>query len=576
MAGALLGIAACGGAQAQDFSEPPAFNKLTYAVIDEDRRGIRLFGINDPQGPKAPIPYARMMAEALRLPEEKGDGTDISSVPAFSLEPSAAFRRASASLREKFPRMEDLLDAVGGYLQAHPDAYDEFTGFQMEQSLPKIRVFLQQLLYERMERAQVDEIVARIANVDNLMATLRLLQRNGKLRESDDAKLARYIAFAMQVFRTTPGNMVYLPQGTIEAVLGQTIYSEPVFSGVDSRTQIARIVFEADVALKSLGGTAGYELKKKLPFHQSSLEWSLKSQPPSQRGVPSTSAVLIQVVPRNIALQVSADERVVAFGNVDVGIRLKPFEARQPLSGGLATYGDFLSAHYEDYAREIAPFWEFRELAKVLAAARYLKRAGLRMDTPPDRSWTPVARVPGQWYSMTVGLGADQYDVVVGVIGGVSLQVQGQTRLGNLSISQADRLRLAGAQLDAVLQSGGSGVCYDGQPGCSVGSSLGTVRIEGRPRGSQSLPPELVARWGQTPEGRELLEKEKALKTQLEQAEAKVAEIKRKRDAATDAAARSVINVEYANAEDAKNRVNQQVYVTVVQVEAKAKQYILK
>jgi Flp pilus assembly protein TadD len=116
-------------------------------------------------------------------------------------------------------------------------------------------------------------------------------------------------------------------------------------------------------------------------------------------------------------------------------------------------------------------------------------------------------------------------------------------------------------------------------PGDSVASrdpSVGTVRVGGRTSGADSLSPELRSTWGHTPEGKKLIDSEGAYKSQLSRANAKVAAIKRRRDTSTDPAVRRQASVDYVKAVDARDRVQQHLYVTQIAIEKKAKDYVLK
>src|ERR1019366_7659474 len=67
---------------------------------------------------------------------------------------------------------------------------------------------------------------------------------------------------------------------------------------------------------------------------------------------------------------------------------------------------------------------------------------------------------------------------------------------------------LAAKQLAAVKESVGNGDCYDGRKGCTPGTSVVTFPSQGRPRGVASIPPDVLAKWGKTREGKQLIEKE--------------------------------------------------------------------
>ncbi|MBT3401395.1 MAG: hypothetical protein HN420_15565, partial [Rhodospirillaceae bacterium] len=230
------------------------------------------------------------------------------------------------------------------------------------------------------------------------------------------------------------------PEGSIEAVLGKALYAKPTFFGIDERTQLARIVFESDVALKKLTGATSPSLKKKLPFHLSQIEWDFKNVLVLEDLMEVTPMLAVQVLPGEIALATSSDGRVIFIDRADALIRVTAYEVGQPIPPFAADYGKFLTSHFDDYAREVAPLWEYRELVKVLAAARYLKSSGRLADIPLDRSWQPPDRVRATWNAATVGLGQGRIIVTTSFSGGVGLQVQEETRVTTLPAARVEQL----------------------------------------------------------------------------------------------------------------------------------------
>jgi hypothetical protein len=172
-------------------------------------------------------------------------------------------------------------------------------------------------------------------------------------------------------------------------------------------------------------------------------------------------------------------------------------------------YSDILSRQIEDYARELEPLWAMRELYKIISVARYLKPSGVSASATMDASWTPPRRVEATWNVASVGTGRAWLGRVA-LTGGVYCPVKGATKISRLPEQRAQPIlnAAASAQLDAVKKSLGSGICYDGQPGCGVGVPLGAIRIGNSPRGSASLPPDTVAKMRSWPDLARLLDGE--------------------------------------------------------------------
>lgn len=132
----------------------------------------------------------------------------------------------------------------------------------------------------------------------------------------------------------------------------------------------------------------------------------------------------------------------------------------------------------------------------------------------------------------------------------------------------------ASAQADAAKKMGANGGCvFDGQAGCAKGVSLSVP--QGGGRGSAGLSDATRQAMDKSPDGHKLLGEETALRGQFATAEAKVAEIKAKRDAATDGATRSKLALDMATADTIKTNIGQQLYVKEIAVETEAKKFVL-
>jgi hypothetical protein len=206
-------------------------------------------------------------------------------------------------------------------------------------------------------------------------------------------------------------------------------------------------------------------------------------------------------------LSASADGRAVFFDREELAIWYGPKDPKASPSAEEQQYSAFLSGHFDDYAREVEPLWMVRELYKVVAAVRYLKANGVTITARADDTWQPPQRVNAIWHAASLGTGGGVIERVI-LVGGVNLSVSGATSVAALPSQRADRLKASSAQLDAVLKSGGTGVCYDGQAGCQAGVPLGFVRIGGDPRGTAGLSPDVMAKMRERPELGKLLDVE--------------------------------------------------------------------
>jgi tetratricopeptide (TPR) repeat protein len=132
----------------------------------------------------------------------------------------------------------------------------------------------------------------------------------------------------------------------------------------------------------------------------------------------------------------------------------------------------------------------------------------------------------------------------------------------------------ASAQGDAIVKDPKGGGCvFDGGANCQQGVSL--VYPKAGARGTASLSQRVKDAMSRTPEGQALMREEAAAQAEFAAAEKVEAELKAKRDSATDKATQGRINVEYARATAAKDNRAQILYGKKLAVEAKAQTFVL-
>ena len=119
-----------------------------------------------------------------------------------------------------------------------------------------------------------------------------------------------------------------------------------------------------------------------------------------------------------------------------------------------------------------------------------------------------------------------------------------------------------------------AGCVYDGRAGCSTGTAVSGIRIEGRRRGVSSLAPQVVAAMKNTPAGKAVIDEELRLAEQLSRADRRVEEIKLKLGSA-NGAEKGPIEVDLANAKDTRNSIQQGLNKARLDVEDEARHFIL-
>ena len=422
-------------------------NELTHLIVGQDRRSVRFFGSNNPAGPTRTIPYGQLMAAALRLPEERGKPGKVGSIPGFSLLPTAEFMdHFKDTTRNDY--VATLITSGSKSHRANLALVKANLESLKGQALKNIIATLKIFLNTRLGRRKTNELMDRIVTANELSEALDDLKRRGLLRRADAPTLNYLIQAAITESQTSPGTILFFPK-VVKPATSQGIFTEPAFYGIESDTRLAKIVFESDVALKTLAGPAGQALKRKLPFHQTHIEWRLKHTPvaafqqPGREGL-QDPLMAVNIRPGKIGLKASADGRIISFQDVELTIRTEAFDPKQHLPKVLQAYGDFLTRHFDDYARHIGPLWEMRELAKVIAAARYLKPKGVTVDLAIDRSWKAPGRVAAEWDIATLGAGSEKgsksYIFARSLTGGVGLQIEKNTDVSSMPAKTAGQL----------------------------------------------------------------------------------------------------------------------------------------
>jgi tetratricopeptide (TPR) repeat protein len=142
----------------------------------------------------------------------------------------------------------------------------------------------------------------------------------------DTLAIGRAFVSELKSFATGHDNLLLLPPGSVERVLGQRMWVRPTFFGIPANTAFARAVFESDVAFKSLVGPAGLKLKQDLPYHQALLEWVYQ-----HCDLSAGSLFSIMVQPDNFQLSVAGDASFIRFDNAQLRLQSR-FAAACPIN----------------------------------------------------------------------------------------------------------------------------------------------------------------------------------------------------------------------------------------------------
>jgi hypothetical protein len=228
-----------------------------------------------------------------------------------------------------------------------------------------------------------------------------------------------------QALRTALETLAKRREGTlvspelVEAAFGIRLEVEPRFlNGLDPSSQLARVMFAADYAAKSL--LHAPHLKRRIPGYRTvyehdrarrvrSGEWRLWLEPGGIEGATSPDGRTLEIRRGRVRIQVRP---------IDAGGRNLPAEP--------GNYGELLTSLYDDLARESAALHEFRECAKLAEVARWLagRRPGLRLPREGRVAWRGPESMPGFVYEyMGAPDGGGRHTVSVYATGGASFKL---------------------------------------------------------------------------------------------------------------------------------------------------------
>jgi hypothetical protein len=413
-------------------------NTLTHIVVDSATGRVSFHGTDDLDGPRHDIPYAQFFAAALLLPEELGSHGVVGSVPGFSLEPIQDIGAVYANLMNTVKTPDGQAAVLRKFQAALQDP--DTAKYLVNQCLDDIRAWLENYISQKTSSRDWVAALDQATNLDELAAAAKDLANQGVLDKQDLQALAQEFGTAVQARLQSRGGLLFLPERLLKATFDLSSFSRPTYFGIEDDTQFARTVFESDFALKTLAGPRGHELARKLNYHQTLIEWMVNHTSPDMLQHQDAPPLgIIQVAPESIGLAASADKTVVSFEKPAMRIITAARSPGQQLAPLQLSYADFLTQHYDDYARAIPPLWEIREAVKVVAAVRLLRKAG-RAVSPDDldTSWSAPSSVETEWDFVLIGLGPSQNPTDgAGYTGGVDLQVQSHMQVKDLSAAQA-------------------------------------------------------------------------------------------------------------------------------------------
>ena len=176
------------------------------------------------------------------------------------------------------------------------------------------------------------------------------------------------------------------------------VYIEPI--DLDGHSQLARIMYEADYALKSLSVMP--ELFQHIPGSLSRMEYQNKH---GMFFEGSTIHYHQWLEPRMVGMEISPDHRVVRFTSSHMrylfadNSRYWKAPPNEKLERGFADWCGHFMDHYDTYAGVLPAFHKLREAAKVLALAKLLIAGNIPIDLKAvtQEKWDTPEKVEAYW-----------------------------------------------------------------------------------------------------------------------------------------------------------------------------------
>jgi tetratricopeptide (TPR) repeat protein len=190
---------------------------------------------------------------------------------------------------------------------------------------------------------------------------------------------------------------INLPPELLSTILPVRVEAEPEFVGFSPNSLLARAMYESDYILKQLPFRT--DLTHKFPGYQTIYEFK------RAQGVNSPLGQLRLWLFDNVECAQSQAGTTLEFRSVDMRIGFRQLtasgdsdlEVQSPI---LVQYQNMLSSFYDGWEQEYPTLHEAREIAKLTAAAIWLRRKdpSLRMPAEGRVRWNAPSRLPGLVY----------------------------------------------------------------------------------------------------------------------------------------------------------------------------------
>ena len=219
--------------------------------------------------------------------------------------------------------------------------------------------------------------------------------------------MTRALAELDRQFRTVLGNAmrdllhrhdrIRVPPEVIQYTLGIRPEVIPEFIGMDPRSQLARVMYQADYVGKQIPNRM--DLEEKIPGFLTEFAYEQRNPGRADR-FQSTSTHRLWISVDNVDFVQSPDGYTLKTRDVRMRFNMREMRDGRDLSPRSGSYEALLTSVYDDLAHEFPVLHELRETAKLKAVANWLKRIRPDFSLPVSgrTMWQGPSKVPGLVY----------------------------------------------------------------------------------------------------------------------------------------------------------------------------------
>lgn len=215
---------------------------------------------------------------------------------------------------------------------------------------------------------------------------------------------------------------IIIPPHIMELTVGTRPEVVPTFINVDSHSQLARTMFEADYAAKYIINTP--TLAEQIPGYQTEFLFSQQRSGRSTQG-PRSASQRLWISVDKLDLAQSRDGNTLETRGATMRFNIRGLDARgRSIPGASSQYEEMLTSLYDEFAVEFPVLHELREAAKLAGAAQWInsRRPGTTLPRQGRVSWQDDGTMPGAvYFAWFPNAQRGQVVAAMSAVGGVSL-----------------------------------------------------------------------------------------------------------------------------------------------------------